>query len=332
MAARGLRACFARSRRGEATTDPAQRRRRACGRRALAAPPRRDDHAPATRRPGLGGRHAEPRVAHQRRQDHARAHAPAARRRRGAGPGPRHRDRRGPRADRHAARGTCSGCGTRRDSATARACCQRLRLSDNPIGWLLTQVWDRFTDRPFYSSQQAIRNVRDESDVMLYLVNAAEAPAAAGYVEAEMQILGWIGKPVVLLLNQMGPPRGRGRRRGGRSGLAPASGALSLGPRRDQPRRLRALLGAGGPAARRGGRRCCRRTKQEAFGRLRDAWRARNLQVFDAAMQALAEQLAAAAVDREPVSPRRRPGPGRPLARVDRARRARGRPGQPSGR
>ena len=44
---------------------------------------------------------------------------------------------------------------------------------------------------------------------MLYLVNAAEAPAAAGYVEAEMQILGWIGKPVLLLLNQLGPPRGR---------------------------------------------------------------------------------------------------------------------------
>ena len=65
---------------------------------------------------------------------------------------------------------------------------RRLRLSENPIGWLITQVWDRFTDRPFHSSQQAIRNVKDESDVVLYLVNAAEAPAAAGYVEAEMQI------------------------------------------------------------------------------------------------------------------------------------------------
>ena len=85
---------------------------------------------------------------------------------------------------------------------------KRLRMSNNPIGWLLTQVWDRLTDRPFYSSQQAIRNVKDESDVVLYLVNAAEAPASAGYVEAEMQILGWTGKPVVLLLNQMGPPRG----------------------------------------------------------------------------------------------------------------------------
>src|SRR5688500_14418900 len=86
---------------------------------------------------------------------------------------------------------------------------KRLRMSDNPIGWLLTQVWDRLTDRPFYSSQQAIRNVRDESDVVLYLVNAAEDPASAAYVEVEMQILGWIGKPVLLLLNQMGAPRGQ---------------------------------------------------------------------------------------------------------------------------
>jgi hypothetical protein len=41
-------------------------------------------------------------------------------------------------------------------------------------------VWDRFTERPFFCSQRAIRNVSEESDVVLYLVNAAEEPAAAG--------------------------------------------------------------------------------------------------------------------------------------------------------
>src|SRR5688500_18621557 len=51
---------------------------------------------------------------------------------------------------------------------------KRLHASGNPIGWLLTQVWDRFTDRPFFSSQQAARNVHEKSDVVLYLVNAAE--------------------------------------------------------------------------------------------------------------------------------------------------------------
>ena len=47
------------------------------------------------------------------------------------------------------------------------------------------QVWDRWRDRPFWASQQAMKNLRDEADVMLYLVNAAESPEAAGaYVQS----------------------------------------------------------------------------------------------------------------------------------------------------
>lgn len=84
---------------------------------------------------------------------------------------------------------------------------KRLRLQGNPLGWLLSEVWDRWRDRPFWSSQQAIRNVRDEADVVLYLVNASETPRDAGYVEPEMEILAWIGKPVLVLLNQVGEPR-----------------------------------------------------------------------------------------------------------------------------
>jgi hypothetical protein len=83
----------------------------------------------------------------------------------------------------------------------------RLKMSGNPIGWLLSQVWDRWRERPLWSSQQAVKNAREEADVILYLVNAAEDPAAATYVGLEMEVLGWIGKPVVLLLNQIGPPR-----------------------------------------------------------------------------------------------------------------------------
>ncbi len=83
----------------------------------------------------------------------------------------------------------------------------RLRVTGNPIGWLLTQVWDRWRERPLWSSQQAVKNARDHADVILYLVNAAEDPATASYVALEMEVLAWIGKPVILLLNQMGPPR-----------------------------------------------------------------------------------------------------------------------------
>jgi hypothetical protein len=84
---------------------------------------------------------------------------------------------------------------------------RRLELSDNPIGWLLTQVWDRYRDRALFASQQAVRNVRERSDVVLYLVNAAEDPQDASYVQPEMRVLEWIGKPVIVLLNQLGRPR-----------------------------------------------------------------------------------------------------------------------------
>ncbi len=181
---------------------------------------------------------------------------------------------------------------------------RRLRTAGNPLGWFLTQVWDRLTDRPFYSSQQALRNVRDESDVVLYLVNASEDPASASYVEVEMQILGWIGKPVLLLLNQAGPPRGpaadAAEEAAWKAHLAAypwVRGALGLDAfarcwvQEDQLLvAVQELL----PADKRG-----------AFDRLLDAWRRRNLDLFDAAMHALAAQLAAAATDRETLGPQR---------------------------
>jgi hypothetical protein len=84
---------------------------------------------------------------------------------------------------------------------------RRLRGRDGPLGWFLAEMWDRWRDRAFWSSQQALRHVRDESDVVLYLVNASEAPATAGYVAPELEMLAWIGRPVLVLLNQMGAPR-----------------------------------------------------------------------------------------------------------------------------
>ena len=178
---------------------------------------------------------------------------------------------------------------------------RRLRASDNPIGWLMTQVWDRFTDRPFFSSQQAIRNVRDESDVALYLVNVAEDPASAGYVDVEMQILGWIGKPVLLLLNQMGAPREREvetaeemawrQHVASHAGVRGVIGLDAFARCWVQEDKLLGVVGELLPPA-----------KQSAFERLRTAWRAQNIAVFDAAMAALGTQLAAVATDRETVS------------------------------
>ena len=81
---------------------------------------------------------------------------------------------------------------------------ERLRQQGNPLGWFLSNVWDRWSDKPFYLSQRALLAARDHADVMLYLVNAAEDPADAGYWSAEMNILAWLNKPVIVLLNQVG--------------------------------------------------------------------------------------------------------------------------------
>jgi hypothetical protein len=177
---------------------------------------------------------------------------------------------------------------------------KRLAASGNPLGWLQSQVWDRFTDRPFFSSQQAIRNVRDESDVVLYLVNAAEDPAAARYVEAEMRILGWIGKPVLVLLNQTGPARGK---------------AADDADEAIWARHLAEHVGSHRVVALDAFARCWVQedrllghvedlmapSKRPAFVRLRQAWRERNVEVFEAAMRALALQVATVAGSREPL-------------------------------
>lgn len=82
---------------------------------------------------------------------------------------------------------------------------KRLKREKSPVIWFISQTWDRIVDRPLWCSQQALKNVRDDADVILYLINASEPPEAAGYVKAEMEILSWIQKPVLVLLNQTGP-------------------------------------------------------------------------------------------------------------------------------
>ena len=175
---------------------------------------------------------------------------------------------------------------------------KRLRMSGNPIGWLMSNVWDRLSDRPFYNAQQALRVVRAESDVLLYLVNAAEDPASARYVEIELEILAWTGKPILLLLNQTGAPRG-----------TEAEAADELAWRRSSA----SVAKIGGPIALDAFARCwvqedkllsavcdaVAMEKRAACSRVRVAWRERNLTVFKEAMEALSIALASTATDRQ---------------------------------
>lgn len=177
---------------------------------------------------------------------------------------------------------------------------KRLAQQGNPIGWFLSQVWDRFRDRAFWLSQQAVANIRDHADVVLYLVNASEAPEDAGYLAPEMAVLEWIGKPVIVMLNQTGRPRPRDeevadeerwRNALGRRPLVSAVVSLDAFARCwVQEIALLRMIGTLVPG-----------TKRAAYARLVPAWQSRRLAQFDEAMDALVAPIARAACDSEPL-------------------------------
>ncbi|MCW7540363.1 DUF3482 domain-containing protein [Aquabacterium sp. A7-Y] len=179
---------------------------------------------------------------------------------------------------------------------------RRLAQAGNPVGWFLTEVWDRFRDRAFWSAQHAVRNVLEQADVVLYLVNASEAPGDAGYLDAELQVLTLVGKPVLVLLNQLGRPQPAAgeaaeieRWRERCAGSPCVREVLALDAFARCWVQEDALLEAVG--------RLLPEAKQAASARLRQAWQARGRATWQAAMLLLAERLARAAVDREVLPP-----------------------------
>lgn len=178
---------------------------------------------------------------------------------------------------------------------------KRLKTSEQPVRWMVSQLWDRFRDRPLWCSQQAVCNVQDEADAVLYLVNAGEKPDAARYVAMEMEILEWIGKPVILLLNQTGPPRAAieeeleeadWRYHLSRFPVVKAVIGLDAFARCwVQEGELMELMAPLLPEA-----------KRRTFAGLRRAWEKQHLEVFHQSMAALGEQLAGNAADRVPVN------------------------------
>lgn len=173
---------------------------------------------------------------------------------------------------------------------------KRLKRERNPVLWFLSQTWDRITDRPLWCSQQALKNVRDDADVLLYLVNAAEPPEAAGYIGPEMEILGWVGKPVVVLLNQTGTP-------GSSSFEAAELDAWRAHLKQFEIVRIVLTLDAFA--------RCwvqedtlmdslaplMEGSKIPTFQQIKRAWAQRNVDVFRDSMRLISEQLTAALVD-----------------------------------
>lgn len=179
---------------------------------------------------------------------------------------------------------------------------KRLRQHGNPIGWFMSQVWDRFRDQAFWLNQLAVRNTREQADVVLYLVNAAEEPADAGYLEPELAVLEWIGKPVIVLLNQTGARRPREEEEGDEARWRSVL---------QQRTHVKAVLTLDAFA------RCwvqeftlfdhvaavVEPAQRAGFARLATAWRARRLDAFGQSMRVLALPIALAASDHEPLAP-----------------------------
>ena len=174
---------------------------------------------------------------------------------------------------------------------------QRMALAGNPIGWLLTEVWDRWRDRAFWSSQRALRHVWEQCDVVLYLVDASQAPEDVGYLDAELRVLALTGKPAIALLNQLGVPgddaalEARWRQR-----LEGAQGVRAVLPLDAFSRcwvQEGVLWQAVAPLL--------PPAQRAAFDRLQAAWRERQLGQWHASMAELARRLVRAALDTQPV-------------------------------
>lgn len=170
---------------------------------------------------------------------------------------------------------------------------KRLKRNGNALLWFLSQTWDRLTDKPLWCSQQALKNVRDDADVVLYLVNAGEPLEAAGYLGPEMEILSWVEKPVLVLLNQIGveglPEEEVEAWREHLAQYSPVKGVLTLDAfarcwvQEDHLMATIADLLSG--------------EQRTSFQVLQRAWKERNLTVFDDAMRLLADLLTAGVLD-----------------------------------
>ncbi len=177
---------------------------------------------------------------------------------------------------------------------------KRLSQAGNPIAWFLSEVWDRLQNRAFWYSQRAVRHILDQSDVVLYLVNASEAPADVAYLDAELKVLDLICKPVIVLLNQVGPP------------ATPEQTSTQLqhwreriGPKHMVKEVL--LLDAFTRCWVQEGRLLqtvaqVLPKRHAMMERLSAAWQDRNVQRWQSSMQVLAQRLSRAALDREVIA------------------------------
>ena len=85
---------------------------------------------------------------------------------------------------------------------------KRLRQEHRWLAWGIREIWDRAFNRKLWQCQRLALDLRARADVILYPVNMQERPFEAVYVAPELQVLAWVGKPVLAILNQIGGSNG----------------------------------------------------------------------------------------------------------------------------
>lgn len=79
------------------------------------------------------------------------------------------------------------------------------RLQRRPwVAWILRELRDRLRDPRLWREQRLARDLRKRADLVLYLVDATQAPEDAVYLRAHLDALAWVGKPVIPILNRVG--------------------------------------------------------------------------------------------------------------------------------
>lgn len=141
----------------------------------------------------------------------------------------------------------------------------------------LSAVWRRSAEQRPSPGEPALRAVRDDSDVVLHVV------ASDADVQAARPLLQWLGKPVLVLLNQPHPEPGEGA----------GAGSLAFDAFARCWVQERILLDAVG--------RCLPDSKTQGYARLTTAWDDRNRARFRSAMSVLASHLFYAARQKEDV-------------------------------
>ena len=81
---------------------------------------------------------------------------------------------------------------------------KRLRRKHRWIAWVVREIWDRFFNKKLWKGQRLALDLRARASVILYPVNLQERPVDAVYVAPELEVLAWVGKPVLAILNQGG--------------------------------------------------------------------------------------------------------------------------------